>query len=407
MQILIKSLAILVLAGYAVMAQEGCDGVRNKSPVLDMPPKLLKTVKNGVKWLMKNDTNIVYIAKIKGTPYEMGKAYGELFADELKTQFGNIDVLYPSIMQDLLPQFNISSEIADLLDDDQLMQIANIAMDLNWKIASPFIPDRFVDEIAGISAGSGIDESIIRRANMLPEMTKAHCTVVGSWNDASKDNRLLHLRALDWEAFAPINQYPAIILYEPTEEGSKPFANIGYLGLIGTLTSMSKIGISAGEKVMIPNDVPIYPIPPETPYVGKPWMFVLRDTVQFSNNIIDVYNNLASSSRTAMIHGGWASAPENTFRGMNYAANWLCLYDDKNYTQYNPTTHPELSGVFFLDRHTQPSLSDTCLGSILKSQHGNITAETLYRDVVSLHETGDNNYVVMDPVSQEIWTAWS
>jgi hypothetical protein len=121
MHILIKSLAMLAMAGYAVMAQEGCDGVRNESPVLDMPPKLLKTVKNGVKWLMKNDSNVVYIAKIKGTPYEMGKAYGELFADELKTQFGNIDVLYPSIMQDLLPQFNISSEIADLLDDDQLM----------------------------------------------------------------------------------------------------------------------------------------------------------------------------------------------------------------------------------------------------------------------------------------------
>lgn len=108
-------------------------------------------------------------------------------------------------MKELLPGFNISEEIADILEDDQLMQIANIAMDVNYKIASPFIPDRFDNEIAGISAGSGIDESIIRRANMLPELTKAHCTVVGSWNEGSKDGRLLHLRALDWDAFAPIN----------------------------------------------------------------------------------------------------------------------------------------------------------------------------------------------------------
>jgi hypothetical protein len=36
---------------------------------------------------MQNGTNIVYIAKVKGTAYEMGKAYGEMFADELKQQF--------------------------------------------------------------------------------------------------------------------------------------------------------------------------------------------------------------------------------------------------------------------------------------------------------------------------------
>ncbi len=154
---------------------------------------------------MQNGTNIVYIAKVKGTAYEMGKAYGEMFADELKQQFQNIEVIYPFIMRNLLPGFNISEEIAGILDTDQLMQVAKIAMDVNWKIASKYIPDRYLDEIAGISAGSGIDESTIRRANILPELTKAHCTVVGSWNEASKDGRLLHLRSLDWNAFAPIN----------------------------------------------------------------------------------------------------------------------------------------------------------------------------------------------------------
>ena len=51
------------------------------------------------------------------------------------------------------------------------MKLCGIALDVNWKVASPFIPQRYVDEIAGISSGSGIDQSIIRRANMLPELT--------------------------------------------------------------------------------------------------------------------------------------------------------------------------------------------------------------------------------------------
>jgi hypothetical protein len=114
-----------------------------------------------------------------------------------------------------------------------------------------------------MAAGSGVDVQTIRRANIMPELTQAHCTVFGAWGPATVGNKLLHFRGLDWDAMAPINQFPVINLYEPTEEGSHPFANIGYLGMIGTLTAISKIGISAGEKVMIVNDPSIYPEPPE------------------------------------------------------------------------------------------------------------------------------------------------
>lgn len=230
--------------------------------------------------------------------------------------------------------------------------------------------------------------------------------MLGAWGVATEDNRLLHLRALDWEAFSPINEYPTVILYEPTEEGSHPFANIGYLGSIGTLTAMSKIGISAGEKVMIVRDPAFYPNEPQITYFGKPWMFVLRDTVQFANNIDEVQSMLISTNRTMKIHGGWASLPDNTFRGMNYAANFVDLFNDRNYYEYNDYSHPQLDGVFFFDKHVQPS-NDPCMGNILREQHGRITAETMYRDIVGYQRTGDNKWAVMDPAAQEIWVAWS
>ncbi len=157
---------------------------------------------------------------------------------------------------------------------------------------------------------------------------------------------------------------------------------------------------------MLVNDPSIYPEPPQVTYFGKPWMFVLRDTIQFSNNIVDVYNNLAGVQRTMKIHGGWGSLPDNTFRGMNYAANFLYLYDDKNFTHYDPVAHPQLDGVFFFDKHVQTS-HDPCMANIIAPQHGKITPETMFRDVAGLHRTGDNNYVVMDPAAQEIWVGWS
>lgn len=41
-----------------------------------------------------------------------------------------------------------------------------------------------------------------------------------------------------------------------------------------------------------------------------------------------------------MIHLGWASLPDKTFRGMDYASNMLYYYDDKNYTRgWNETRY--------------------------------------------------------------------
>ena len=202
--------------------------------------------------------------------------------------------------------------------------------------------------------------------NVLPELTKAHCTVLGAWGEATADNHILHLRALDWEAFLPINQYPSVVIYEPTEEGSQSFANIGYLGFIGALTAMSKTGLTVGEKVWIMNEPQYYDVKPVTTYIGKPWMFVLRDTIQFSTNLADIESSLKQVSRTAMIHGGWGSLPDNSFRGMDYAANLLDLFDDKDYILYNNVSHPQMDGMFFLDKHTQPS-DDPCTPNIIQS----------------------------------------
>lgn len=58
-----------------------------------------------------------------------------------------------------------------------------------------------------------------------------------------------------------------------------------------------------------------------------------------------------SAKRTAAIHLGFGSAADKSFRGYEYAANYLADYDDKNYTRYS-TAHPQLDGVMYFDKHT-------------------------------------------------------
>ena len=184
--------------------------------------------------------------------------------------------------------------------------------------------------------------------NMIPEYTRSGCSILGSWGKATLNGNLLHLRALDWDINSPAKKYPMITIYESNEPGSNVVANIGYAGLIGILTGMSKNGLTVGEKYLFIKDPSPYDIPPLTTYFGQPWMSVLRDTIQFSKNKDDIYHHLSTAKRTCSIHLGFASVPDRSFRGYDYAANWLYSYDDKNYTFYSES-HPQLDGVFYLN----------------------------------------------------------
>ena len=45
----------------------------------------------------------------------------------------------------------------------------------------------------------------IKNINMLPETTRAACSIVGVFGSATADGKLYHLRALDWSPTAPVN----------------------------------------------------------------------------------------------------------------------------------------------------------------------------------------------------------
>lgn len=269
------AIATLAIAGVANAlgnsSQYQCSGAQNTAPVLDLPAVSLKNVTNGQSWKMEQDTNFVYIARLQGTPYEMGYAYGQLFGAEIAKNFENLLSYGYTKVTSVLEKFGISSVMSYFVWT-QLQPALFYLADLNYQISLPYVPQRFLDELKGIADGSNgtVNEVMLRRANWLPELIQAACSIVGSYGSASKDGKLYHLRALDWEPTAPVNEFPSVIFYEPSEEGSHAFANIGYLGMIGTLTSISKVGISVGEKVMYadPKD---YPVPPHITYYGKPW----------------------------------------------------------------------------------------------------------------------------------------
>ena len=193
---------------------------------------------------------------------------------------------------------------------------------------------------------------------MLPELVKAACTVAGVWREASQDLRTLHMRALDWDYKNPINKYPLITVYHPSDENLQTHANVGWVGLIGSLTGISR-KISLGEKVWLP---PKHSV--QMTRYGNPWTYVFRDLLYEATDMKSAIKMLFNAKRTCAIHIGLGSVDDHSFKMMQYAEKRLDVFDDTNYTF--TAAHPRMNGVAYFDKHVQPS-GDNCIGSILSN----------------------------------------
>ena len=81
---------------------------------------------------------------------------------------------------------------------------------------------------------------------MIPEYTRAGCSILGTWGKATVNGDLIHLRALDWDVHNPINKYPTFIFYNLNSKGSQPFVNLAWAGFVGSLTGFSECLICIG-----------------------------------------------------------------------------------------------------------------------------------------------------------------
>jgi hypothetical protein len=260
--------------------------------------------------------------------------------------------------------------------------------------------------------------------NMIPEMIKAHCTVLGAWGNSTVGSTLLHLQALDWDDKAPIAKYATITVYHPNAsyEGyidhfhdyykqrnytSHTFANFGYPALIGSLGAYSEASIGLGSKVWLPDETDI------TTRFGNPWTYVIRDVVQFAGSIDNALTMLANAHRTCSLHLGLGEYERNVsiitddnvgFRGIEYSARELNVFNWED--MYNTSNHPALKDVIYWDKHVQPS-GDACLGKLLVANYGRLDAANIIYNITSLAETGNAMNLIHDYGENAVYIAFS
>lgn len=297
-------------------------------------------------------------------------------------------------------------------------------MDLNYEITREYTPPWYDEELRGMADGSGASYDDLRRLNLLPELIKAACTVLGAWSESTVSSALVHLRSLDWDDQAPIAKYATVTVYHPNASydgyakhfhkyykqqytTSHTFANFGYAGLIGSLNAYNDVSVGLGQKVWITTEQDI------TSRLGNPWTYVMRDVIQFSDSIDTALTMMENTQRTCSIHLGLGQLDRNRtnnanstsdFVGIEYSAKEMNIFHWED--MYNTRHHPILKDVVYWDPYVQPS-DNACLGSLLVELYGRLDPPTIIRNITSILKTGNTLNLIMDYGENAAYLAYS
>jgi len=228
---------------------------------------------------------------------------------------------------------------------------------------------------------------------MFPELIRAQCSMFGAWGTAipssSTPGSLLQLRSLDWATNGPFQQWPLVSVYNPSA-GGHSFASLAWPGFVGALTGYSTAPLGLSQKVWSGFNGTFSRF-------GIPFTFLLRDILQYDEDIDSALGRIANAERTCAIFvglGEMGSAGSVTnFVAVEYSYEYLQFLDWKNFPVYE--NHPKFQGLVYIDKHPQPS-THKCFGDLMKSNYGNITAENTIKYITSGEETGDMHIGIMD-----------
>ncbi|MGI6460771.1 MAG: C45 family autoproteolytic acyltransferase/hydrolase [Candidatus Hydrogenedentales bacterium] len=190
----------------------------------------------------------ISVVVVRGTPYEMGHAFGTLMRDEVAACMGGY-LAYAR--QSGVPLYSDES------------------LDAAWAAVAPHTDQRFKDELRGLADASGVSMEELIRAHMIPVVSSYSCSGVAVWDEATANDNLYQIRNLDFTMNAGLQDFPVVVVYLP--EQGLAHANVTFAGCIGCNTGMNVAGIALSEKGASPRSDMPYDIN------GEHFMMLFRD----------------------------------------------------------------------------------------------------------------------------------
>lgn len=284
------------------------------------------------------------VLHVKGTPYEMGYQQGALLKNDIREL---VHFLFEVKAKEM------KVEVAGLNLLNPKRAIGGIAAS-----QKKFVPERFHEELRGLSDGSGVSLQDTIAANFIPEMF--HCSGFALSGSATKDGTLYHGRILDYGCDWKLQDHAILTVAEP--DGKIPFVNVTYAGFIGSVTGMNAKKISVGE--MGGKGL--------GHWEGVPMAFLVRMALEEASTLDEAIAIFRDHPRTCEYY--YVIADGKTGKGVGMEASWN-VFSVVKMGASNPKLPESVKDAVVLsagDRYTE-------LVRRVKDGHGKFDAESARR----------------------------
>ncbi len=173
----------------------------------------------------------VTVVVLKGEPYEMGYAHGVLLKDEIKP-------FYQKALNWMKNRSFGTSTLENTLRD-------------RAKTVEQYIPEKYISELKGLAAGSGLSYDVILMLNTASTTAKAYyCTSVAM---KTPEGRIIRSRSAEGTLGRMLRPV-VLFIYQPSQ--GYAHASVTVPGVIGVWTAMNETGLNFGDHSIYksPND---------------------------------------------------------------------------------------------------------------------------------------------------------
>ncbi len=307
------------------------------------------------------------VLHLKGSHYEMGYQHGALMKDEIIQGSRRLRAV---------------GSIAWRGDFEASLREA-------WERTSPFIPDKFKQEMQGMADATGLPVEEVRDFTIFPELF--HCSGFALWGKATADGELLHGRVLDYMRSAGLDQWALIIIQEPDD--GHAWVNVAYSGMLGSVTGMNASQIGIGEMGGRGAEK----------WDGMPMTFLIRECLEAADTLEDVVRIMTDTPRTCQYYYVISDAKADDGRGMAYGV--AAETDDIKFigpNEYHPQLPRPLEDAVMLSAGGRY----TCLVDRVEKQYGNFTPQ-LALDLMArgVSMTSNMHNALFKPRTLELWVA--
>eukprot|EP01060_Flectonema_neradi_P026691 TRINITY_DN358_c5_g1_i1.p1 TRINITY_DN358_c5_g1~~TRINITY_DN358_c5_g1_i1.p1 ORF type:complete len:460 (+),score=74.33 TRINITY_DN358_c5_g1_i1:64-1380(+) len=403
--------SLATIIGAALISQPAPNEIIDAGPLM----KLVNTSTHGKLFHISQNNIKVDVLHVYGGPKEMGHAQGLLLATTLD-EFMNVALPnYYSSIADQLKLKDLPTWLQDRIRNAtaaELPAIFDDALEFVYLKEEKYLLEgraQPLEEVMGIAEGMCESGRIancsvpklyktIRNSNMLPELIRMTCSMMGVWGDArATTGGLTQLRTLDFGG-GPFANYSTLIVYHPVSGNS--FVNVGFPGIVGAVTGMST-EVSLSEKVWETYD---HPSVQPGHYDSLPVVGVIREMLQFSNSKEEAFDLAYTHTRTWAVFLGVGDRRSQQFRAIAYREADLKWYSPSNITEI--THFPTIPEIVYIDKHPQPSHDNHTLPGLVNEYRGNMTGAVVARNIPRQEKSGDVHIAVYDWATMELFVSF-